>query len=50
MFEYIILNHLFQSNQLKKVRFIKGDGLKLTQVELISLFHFKNVNNKRVRK
>ena len=33
-----------KSTQDKKVRFIRGNELKLTQVDLLSFFIFKNVN------
>ena len=42
MFEWIILNHL-ETTQNDKVRFMKGNQLKLTQVELLS-FYFLRVH------
>ena len=41
-----LLNHLVEKNQLinEKMRFIKGNQLKVTQVELLSFFIFKSID------
>ena len=40
---YTLKKQDWKKSQLEKVRFIKVNELKLTQIELFLLFHFKSV-------